>query len=634
MDTDGEKVYLFGGLGSSSKERFNELWTYNLKDGIWTLIEPHGDIPTPRYCCTMNAWQDKMVCFGGFGDGDRLNTVHVWSKETMEWKFLVTNGELPEKRSHHTGTVSGNRLIVFGGLSQEGKRLNDIHVLDLTTLTWSQLEVRGTLPSPRLGHSCVMLGSKVMIVFGGYGGPEGHTKYNEINLLHFDTMMWTQPIIQGRHPPPMYAHRALAVGAEKMIVFGGDTGSGSRILSNEVWIFDLGTLRWTQVGPNGGTLLGPSSMVQLGSNYGSPSAGAQPSLSSSSTISFGFDSSSEESQAKETQNKDSLAGPAIAVLTGSAGPTTASPIVVTSGGVTTASSVIGGSGSETLKEWGSGFMQPPPRSHFGATICQGHLVIFGGSGRGESEKLNDIWAFNLFSLDQLQTMPFESLKAEIDSATESVPEEVMKMLSGVEGSSKELRWLKKNVLDQCVQPALSELKAQFERVVHEKESFAAWKEDELMRLEEQEAQVFAVRPQHLTNIAQSKSTGKVKLNVGGVHFDTTLATLTRDPSSLLAAMFSGRYPLTDDPSDQHAYFIDRDPLHFRYCLNFLRDNFIALPPNRALHLELLREASFYQISSLVDFLRTALRKLDVALEPNGPEAEKERMKGKSKIIYI
>lgn len=31
MDTDGEKVYIFGGLGVSSKERFNELWIYNLK---------------------------------------------------------------------------------------------------------------------------------------------------------------------------------------------------------------------------------------------------------------------------------------------------------------------------------------------------------------------------------------------------------------------------------------------------------------------------------------------------------------------------------------------------------------------------------------------------------------------------
>jgi hypothetical protein len=44
---------------------------------------------------------------------------------------MVTNGDVPEQRSHHTAALSGNRLIVFGGLSQEGKRLNDLHVLDL-----------------------------------------------------------------------------------------------------------------------------------------------------------------------------------------------------------------------------------------------------------------------------------------------------------------------------------------------------------------------------------------------------------------------------------------------------------------------------------------------------------------------
>lgn len=89
--------------------------------------------------------------FGGF-DGDRLNTVHflnlsachtsaqaalfhnnAYLTETLEWKFVVTNGEIPEKRSHHTASLIGNRLIVFGGLSQEGRRLNDLHVLDLST---------------------------------------------------------------------------------------------------------------------------------------------------------------------------------------------------------------------------------------------------------------------------------------------------------------------------------------------------------------------------------------------------------------------------------------------------------------------------------------------------------------------
>ena len=39
-----------------------------------------------------------------------------------------------------------------------------------------------------------------------------------------------------------------------------------------------------------------------------------------------------------------------------------------------------------------------------------------------------------------------------------------------------------------------------------------------------------------------KNTKKtVKLNVGGVYFKTSLLTLTKDPDSMLAAMFSSRF---------------------------------------------------------------------------------------------
>lgn len=31
MDTDGDRLYIFGGLGVSSKERFNELWIYSIQ---------------------------------------------------------------------------------------------------------------------------------------------------------------------------------------------------------------------------------------------------------------------------------------------------------------------------------------------------------------------------------------------------------------------------------------------------------------------------------------------------------------------------------------------------------------------------------------------------------------------------
>lgn len=62
---------------------------------------------------------------------------------------------------------------------------------------------------------------------------------------------------------------------------------------------------------------------------------------------------------------------------------------------------------------------------------------------------------------------------------------------------------------------------------------------------------------------------KVRLNVGGQIFETSTGTLRRDESSLLACMVSKNLALKPEPDG--SYFIDRDPSHFRYILNYLRD---------------------------------------------------------------
>jgi N-acetylneuraminic acid mutarotase len=44
---------------------------------------------------------------------------------------------------------------------------------------------------------------------------------------------------------------------------------------------------------------------------------------------------------------------------------------------------------------------PPPRSHFASGVLNGKLYVFGGSGKGEHEKLNDLYALDLCSLKSL-----------------------------------------------------------------------------------------------------------------------------------------------------------------------------------------------------------------------------------------
>ena len=67
----------------------------------------------------------------------------------------------------------------------------------------------------------------------------------------------------------------------------------------------------------------------------------------------------------------------------------------------------------------------------------------------------------------------------------------------------------------------------------------------------------------------------VRLSVGGVLFETSITTLTKDSNSMLAAMFSGRHFTSMDGEGR--YFIDRDGTHFRHILNYLRDGETYLP---------------------------------------------------------
>ena len=93
------------------------------------------------------------------------------------------------------------------------------------------------------------------------------------------------------------------------------------------------------------------------------------------------------------------------------------------------------------------------------------------------------------------------------------------------------------------------------------------------------------------NLAQFKR--RVKLNVGGSKFETTLTTLTRYPDSMLGSMFSGRHEVPPDEEDY--IFIDRDGTHFRTILNFLRTGVLDVTSSTKDATELKREMEYYQL---------------------------------------
>ncbi|KAL6077563.1 BTB/POZ domain-containing protein kctd14 [Balamuthia mandrillaris] len=100
----------------------------------------------------------------------------------------------------------------------------------------------------------------------------------------------------------------------------------------------------------------------------------------------------------------------------------------------------------------------------------------------------------------------------------------------------------------------------------------------------------------VTQIVTSQE-GQVELDVGGVHYTTSLAVLTRYPDSMLGAMFSGRYNMT--PNAQGRYFIDRDGQLFYYVLHFLRNGTILMPQEPQQQALLRLDIEFYQLQAML-----------------------------------
>ena len=76
----------------------------------------------------------------------------------------------------------------------------------------------------------------------------------------------------------------------------------------------------------------------------------------------------------------------------------------------------------------------------------------------------------------------------------------------------------------------------------------------------------------------------IKLNVGGLRFDTLQSTL----------MHSGYFKsLLSEKQEDGSHFVDRNGRVFEYLLNFMRCGYVSIPTNS---LEDVRqEAEFYQI---------------------------------------
>lgn len=239
-----------------SHEFFENVLTSLIETLTWSRPNTQGKAPISRvgHTCTYipslysvsspgQRIQDSLLVLGG-GDGENhLNDIHILELSTLTWKTLYTAGNTPSPRSRHTATLVENQLFVIGGGNDESTVFNDVYILDINTGQWTKPNIKGSPPIPRWGHSSISVGFHIYI----FGGNDGKRMLNDVNILNTETLTWVLPPVikygdviplpRAGHASTVFNHGS----SQYLCVFGG--GNGEKIY-NDTYIYDIENGNW------------------------------------------------------------------------------------------------------------------------------------------------------------------------------------------------------------------------------------------------------------------------------------------------------------------------------------------------------------------------------------------------------
>lgn len=239
------KLYVVG--GSRNGRHLSDVQALNLKTLTWSALKLHAPDPSSLVEMlpavsghSMVKWENKLLLLGGDSkQPSDFVTVRSINLETYHCNVVKTSGQLPISRAGQSVTLFGNNLVMFGGEHTSRQLLNDIHILDLETMTWDVFQTMHSPPAPRFDHTAAVHADRYLLIFGGCSHS---TCFNDLHILDLQTKEWSQPQqIQGDVVTPRAGHAGISIDGNWYIVGGGDNQSGA----SDTLVLNMSKLVWS-----------------------------------------------------------------------------------------------------------------------------------------------------------------------------------------------------------------------------------------------------------------------------------------------------------------------------------------------------------------------------------------------------
>jgi N-acetylneuraminic acid mutarotase len=193
-DAESDRIILFGGYRAVTDSLFNDTWAYDFNSNTWTEMKPVTS-PSARNFCGMayDAESDRIIMFGGYSE-DQDTSAWAYDYNANTWQQMPSDSG---KKPGYLDSVSmtyyaqSDRIILYGGLSEDMQAQDKTWAYDYNTNTWTEMKP-GVNPGPMFMFGLTYgTAADLAILFGGMADMSFEKLSDKTWTYDFEANKWS-----------------------------------------------------------------------------------------------------------------------------------------------------------------------------------------------------------------------------------------------------------------------------------------------------------------------------------------------------------------------------------------------------------------------------------------------------------
>lgn len=240
----GRRIYIIGGMSLVNFQEQDTVIFVEMNGSTWTQKRLEGENangfePKSSHSCSLVG--DKLYVIGGYLDEEGSGVVYVFDVVLNSWTQQSFYGEPHNMLYRHAAEYMEkfDQIVCFGGGTSGYWFSNQATALDMSSLCWVALKVKGEIPEARDRCASYADGS----TFYMFGGNTQRTIKSDLWVLRFSRKLsatWSKII--SNHVPREREGGRFVLFHGKLLLYGGT--SSSDFIGMD--IFDPRKLEWIQ----------------------------------------------------------------------------------------------------------------------------------------------------------------------------------------------------------------------------------------------------------------------------------------------------------------------------------------------------------------------------------------------------